>query len=205
MIGGMYPSIKGPFKRDEATHKIVRNLWSMPEFEYLSECEWRFTEKVDGTNVRFSAHAIMGRTDKAELHKDLVAHMESLPKPPEGITIYGEGHGPGIQKGGGRYRDDKGFIAFDASYREAGGEPRWLGDDEMRMLCAGLSIPVVPVHFVDTLFTGIEEVTLGAVKSLVAGDNELAEGLVGKPTVPLYSQYGNRIVVKVKASDFLGS
>ncbi len=46
--------IQTVYKRDPATkHKtLIADDFSLPEFEFLRNNEWIFTEKVDGTNVR---------------------------------------------------------------------------------------------------------------------------------------------------------
>lgn len=47
-----YPKIETLFDRDEVTHKVIVGKWRLPEFEYLQNNNWSFTEKIDGTNVR---------------------------------------------------------------------------------------------------------------------------------------------------------
>lgn len=47
-----YHKIQTCFKRDEKTKRIIEGDWTLPEFEYLKDCQWVFTEKVDGTNIR---------------------------------------------------------------------------------------------------------------------------------------------------------
>jgi hypothetical protein len=53
MIG--YPKIDGLFKRyteGPERNKLIHGNWTRVEYEYLKDCEWIFTEKVDGTNIR---------------------------------------------------------------------------------------------------------------------------------------------------------
>ena len=47
-----YHKIQSVFKRDIANGKIIEGKYSLPEFEYLKDNQWVFTEKVDGTNIR---------------------------------------------------------------------------------------------------------------------------------------------------------
>jgi len=47
-----YPKIQSVFKRDPKTHKFIIGEYSTPEFEYLKDCIWIGTEKIDGTNIR---------------------------------------------------------------------------------------------------------------------------------------------------------
>ena len=73
-----YHKIQTIFKRDpETNHKtLLENEYSLPEFEYLKNNEWVFTEKVDGTNIRvmFDGDEIRynGKTDKAQTPFDLI-------------------------------------------------------------------------------------------------------------------------------------
>ena len=49
-----YIKIQTIFKRDLLTnHKtLLEGDYSLPEFDYLKDNTWIFTEKVDGTNIR---------------------------------------------------------------------------------------------------------------------------------------------------------
>ena len=51
-----YAKIQSVYKRDEKTHKFIEGNWSLPEFEYLKDNIWVWTEKVDGTNIRVMGH-----------------------------------------------------------------------------------------------------------------------------------------------------
>jgi hypothetical protein len=49
-----YHKIQTIFKRDmtNKAKSLFEGRWTMPEFEYLANNTWVFTEKVDGTNIR---------------------------------------------------------------------------------------------------------------------------------------------------------
>ena len=49
-----YHKIQTVYKRDPATkHKyLLEGEFSTPELEFLANCQWEWTEKIDGTNVR---------------------------------------------------------------------------------------------------------------------------------------------------------
>ena len=47
-----YHKIQSIYKRDEKTRKFIEGQWSLPEFEYLQNNRWLWTDKVDGTNIR---------------------------------------------------------------------------------------------------------------------------------------------------------
>ena len=51
IFGPEYPKIQTLFKRDDR-NVIIEGDWSVPEFAYLADKPWRWTEKVDGTNIR---------------------------------------------------------------------------------------------------------------------------------------------------------
>lgn len=44
-----YPKIQTVWKRDDRG-KIIVGEFATPEIEFLSRCDWEWTEKVDGTN-----------------------------------------------------------------------------------------------------------------------------------------------------------
>ncbi len=52
----------------------------MPEFEYLQDNEWEFTEKIDGTNIRiiFDGEKISfaGRTNKSRIPEELSLRLK---------------------------------------------------------------------------------------------------------------------------------
>lgn len=127
-----YPKIPNLYKRNIDTHKINIGEYSDPALAALESIPWHVTEKVDGTNVRVMWNSnrtedapytleFKGRTDAADpLHVDLVSRLNYLfdagqfAKEFGGLPVcfYGEGFGPGIQKGG-KYLPHKEFILFD--------------------------------------------------------------------------------------------
>jgi hypothetical protein len=130
-----YPKTENLFKRDETTHKLIIGNFRLPEFRMINR--WHVTEKIDGTNMRViydpgtKTVEIRGRSDNASIHPDLMRHMEEVftvdrvsaqfdeylgDDPDTTVTIYGEGYGAGIQKGGGDYNQEKVFRAFDVCY-----------------------------------------------------------------------------------------
>ena len=124
-----YHKIQTVFKRDPETKfkTLLENDYSLPEFEYLKNNEWIFTEKVDGTNIRIMFQdgkiTFGGKTDQAQIPNQLINKLNEkiLPQLNKFIEIfnnaevclYGEGYGAKIQKGGGNYRADQDFVLFD--------------------------------------------------------------------------------------------
>ena len=212
---GKYPKINSLFKRDEKTHKFIENEWTCDEFEYLKDNQWYFTEKVDGTNIRIhwepstkvdtveDVLMIGGRTDNAQIPVFLLEKLneiftvekmkEAYPDMP--MTLYGEGFGARIQKGGGNYiKDGVDFALFDIKI-----DDYWLKREDVVDIGFKLDLQVVPVVTIGTIAKAIDIVKHG-LKSYW-GDFD-AEGLVIKPCVPLMRRGGGQIVAKVKTKDF---
>jgi hypothetical protein len=200
--------------------------WASPEFGYLADNQWEFTEKVDGTNIRIEInihdHAadfnFKGRTDNANIPKHLMEYLHQTfiidltirralqdmrnERGVEALTLYGEGYGPKIQKGGGNYRKDASFVLFDVKIGDF-----WLDRKNVNDVAEKLGIDAVPVLCRGTLWDAIELVkgfrSQNAETYLKSqwGDFE-AEGIVARPTVPLFNRQGNRIITKIKGVDF---
>lgn len=184
----VYPKIHAPFKRYmEGPNKgrLIKGDWSKPEFEYLSNNIFEFTEKVDGTNIRVELMRVedslvvkfAGRTDNATIPAPLLEKLhEIFPEHPtkaypsnreanildwmryhnlHGVTLYGEGYGPKIQ-GGGKYRDDHSFVLFDVKIGEW-----WLNGDSVKDIAINLGIDVVPTIGRGTLQDAIDIVSTG--------------------------------------------
>jgi hypothetical protein len=209
-----YPKIQSVFLRDpETNHKtFLMRQWTLPEFEYLCDLDWLWTEKIDGTNIRVEWDGVdlffKGRTDKAKMQPNLNAKLSAIfdharfhkafPEvPDEPITLYGEGYGVGVQKGGGGYiPDDTGFILFDVRVGS-----RWLKFDDVEDIALKMDIPVVPVIGKGPLSTAINMTQYG-IASYLPGASCQAEGLVMRPAVDLFSRNGHRVITKVKTRDF---
>jgi hypothetical protein len=209
-----YHKINSMFKRDmENKGKMLFNEWTLPEFEYLKNNQWIFTEKVDGTNIRvmFDGNEIKfgGKTDNAQLHMDLVKRLEDLFKPqlelfketfPKKddeeeleVCFYGEGYGAGIQKGG-CYKDTKDFVLFDIKIGDL-----WLQRKDVEELSTKFGIEVIPIVGEGTLLDAINMVKKGFNSKW--GDF-LAEGIVARPKVELRTRRGDRMITKIKHCDF---
>ena len=210
-----YHKIQGLFKRDPKTNMFIEGEWSLPEFGYLAELDWVWTEKVGGTNMRvmFDGETLKfgGKTDKADLRADLIENMNKMfsvdrmaavfpdvtPNVVEenGICLYGEGYGPGIQKIGKQYRDDKSFVLFDIRIGNW-----WLKREDVSDIAVQLGIDHVPLFGVTPIAPMIDMVRTGLLSSW--GDF-ISEGVVGTPLVPLAARNGQRIITKIKTVDFV--
>lgn len=200
-----YHKIQSVFKRDEKTHKFIEGDYSLLEFEYLADNIWVWTEKVDGTNIRVMWDgenvAFGGKTDNAQMPPFLLAKLKEL-FPAEkftgvfpGMCLYGEGYGAKIQKGGGNYiKDGCDFIMFDIKVGEW-----WLRRPDIEDVAGKLGIKVVPIINKGPLAQAINFVREGHFSTF---GPFLAEGLVLKPEVELFTRQGHRIVTKIKHKDF---
>src|SRR4030066_26743 len=204
-----YHKIQTMFKREIGCNskKLLEGQWTLPEFEYLSNNIWTFTEKVDGTNIRIMLKdgvvTFGGKTDSASIPSQLVARLNEkfLPLASRmaeifagNTCLYGEGYGAKIQKGGGNYRQDQDFVLFDVKCRDW-----WLQRTDIEDVANTLGIDVVPVIGEGTLHDAILKVKTGIVS--VWGDFQ-AEGIVARPKVELKNRAGDRIITKIKHRDF---
>ena len=75
-----YPKIETCFQRSLETKKLLDGVWRSDELEYLKNCEWIWTEKVDGTNthIRWDGHRVTfgGRTENSNMPKPLMEFLE---------------------------------------------------------------------------------------------------------------------------------
>jgi len=205
-----YHKIQTVYKRDPATkHKtLIEGDFSIPEFGYLQNNEWVFTEKVDGTNIRvmFDGKTISfgGKTDKAQIQAHLVNRLNErfLPQTErfgeifdEGdVCLYGEGYGAKIQKGGGKYRPDQDFVLFDVKIGEW-----WLQRKDVEEIAQKLETDVVPILRTGTLNEMVEMARTGFQS---AWGDFAAEGIVARPATELKTRGGKRIITKIKFKDF---
>ncbi len=222
-FGPEYHKINGCFKRDSANRNVIMpGEFSQPEFEFLLDVPWTWTEKVDGTNIRMHwdgrTVAIGGRTDNAQVPTFLIAALEQyrdlakwaevfpdypppdrevLPADVPDVTLYGEGYGAKIQKGGGNYiPDGQDFILFDVRVGRW-----WLKDEDVQAIAAAFDMQTVPAYEgTPTLRQAIAAVRDGDLVS--RWPNARPEGLVGRPAVDLYARSGQRIITKIKVADF---
>lgn len=205
-----YHKIQSVFKRDPDNNyrTFLTGEWTTPEFEYLQDAKWRVTEKIDGTNMRIIVTQtnafVMGRTERADIHKDLLAHCQevgdvAVAAGMAGLTLYGEGYGAGIQKGGGDYRPDKGFILFDVAVSETGQFLQWA---DVKDIAWRLDIPIVHEYEPKTLFQAVYRMAWGHTWLSMVGDRVEAEGIVLRPMVELLDGRGNRVITKLKHKDF---
>ncbi len=207
----IYHKIQTVFKRDPGTnHKtLLEGEFSQPEFDYLQNDEWVFTEKVDGTNIRViwrdGAVEFGGKTDNVQMPPRLLDKLTAtftaqlmsavFETNPDSVCLYGEGFGAKIQKGGGNYRPDQGFVLFDVKIGDW-----WLRRNDVVLIANRLGIECVPAIGVGTLAQMVELARAGFNSTW--GDFT-AEGIVARPKVELVDRGGRRIITKIKHRDFV--
>ena len=205
-----YHKIEGLYKRDENTKKLLSGVYRNEAVDFLKDCEWEFTEKIDGTNIRvhWDGHrvAFAGRTDKATIPPKLLDYLESkfggevneqIFEEHFGgkeVTLYGEGYGAKIQSGGD-YRPDNSFILFDATI-----DGIFLRRGSLEEIARYFGVDIVPIVLTGTIKDAEEFVknrpdsTIGTAKMV---------GGVGRPKVELFTRTGGRVIVKVKVRDMM--
>jgi hypothetical protein len=223
MIGTKYHKIQSIFKRDPKT-KAFTEEFTCPEFELLQNVPWDWSEKVDGTNIRITwrgssaidgwgvvvpgkpVREIGGRTDRAQIPADLFAKLEELFPiekllehfdEPQTVILFGEGIGPKIQKGGGRYRSSPDFALFDVRVGRW-----WLKREDVFGVAETMGLAAAPCRGEGTLQEAIEFVKAGFTSELAEDPTLPAEGLVLRPKCELFSRSGERMITKVKTKDF---
>lgn len=206
-----YNKIDTVFERDiTGSKKLIEGQFRDETVKYLRNMPWRFTEKIDGTNIRvhWDGHKVEfgGRTDRAHIPAPLVNKLNEMFGSNEAeelfeqkfgqndVILFGEGYGPKIQNGG-LYRDDVSFIMFDVMIN-GNYQPRASVEDIAK--CFG--VDVVPVIFVGTITEAVDYVKVKRVSTIGRAP---MEGLVGVPLVELHDRCGKRVIVKIKARDFI--
>lgn len=212
-----YHKIQTVYFRDPANKNrtLLDGQWSMPEFAYLARAEWRWSEKVDGTNIRVGWNGLVlrvgGREKDSQLPVNVINTVQQrftpelmrsvFPDMPEDgsvwATLYGEGYGFKIQKGGELYLPDRNdFILFDVMVGDL-----FLEQHNVLDIALKLDVPNVPTIGTGTLFNAIDYCK-SAPSSQVAQGRRKIEGLVLRPETELRTRRGERIITKIKIKDF---
>ena len=208
-----YHKIETPYERDvDGSKKLIEGQFRSKYVKYLKDCNWIFTEKVDGTNIRvcWDGHDFIfkGRTDKAQLPANLVVRlqqlfmndaMEELVEQMFGekeVMFIGEGYGAGIQAVGKDYDTggQQDFILFDITV-----DGKYLDHDNVVEIATALGLKMVPVVLIGTIDDAVRLVK--AKPNSTIGKAKM-EGVVGRPLVELKDRLGKRVIIKVKVNDF---
>lgn len=210
-----YEKIQTLWKRDP-DNKFVIMPGEYSQDEFCNITFWEVSEKVDGMNIRViydeDGVRFAGRTDKAQLPKRLsevlaetftvekMAKMFGLWRMMDRkkeVVLYGEGYGAKIQKGGGDYLDDQGFILYDILI-----DGMWLTGESVTEIAGELGIKRVPI--VGTLpIWQIEEFVQSKPRSLIARKlSRMMEGVVCRSDPLVLDRRGKRVIFKLKVKDY---
>lgn len=206
-----YHKIETLFERDKSTFIVDPTKLKSSVLATISE--WEVTEKIDGTNIRVMLSesgdvSFGGRSNAAQIPGDLVQYLIRtfqqdrmkaamwLDGTPAEAVLYGEGYGPGIQKGGGLYRSDKAFILFDVLV----GGKWWLDRQAVNSVAEKLGIDTVPYLGRMTLSQIVEHTRQPFPSQL---GTAMAEGVVARPIETLFDKRMERVIIKLKTKDFV--
>ena len=127
---------------------------------------------------------------------------------PNLYTIYGEGYGLGIQKGGNYIKDGVDFRVFDVKvtckYHKGNMkvDEIYLNTDARNEIANKLGAYIVPFYGYLTIDEAIEVVRKGIITGMWANPNLVEEGLVLRTDCGLLNRQGKRLIVKIKTEDF---
>jgi len=206
----LYSKINTLWKRDKDNKFVIMpGEYSQPEFPNITF--WEVTEKIDGMNIRviFNKDGVRfaGRTDKAQLPKRLLevlaetftvekmAEVFDLSKSNE-VTLYGEGYGVKIQKGGGDYLDDQAFVLFDVRI-----DGIWLTSESVTEMAGKLEIKRVPILNVMPIWE-IEAFVQSKPRSMITRKEKMMEGVVCRSDPLVLDRLGKRVIFKLKCKDY---
>ena len=209
-----YPKMQTLYKRDEKGKIMPYEEYSKKEFELFRY--WKVFEKIDGTNVRIfyvgqskehplGSIEIRGRNDNSNMPEPLYNYLESYFTDEllfavferADVILFGEGFGPGIQKGGGLYRDDPGFILFDVKIGNW-----WLDRDKVIEIARQLDVPFVPQIGYNLTLKEIVDMVRSKPRSTVAKDVKIIEGVVCQTNPLVLFRDGKPLKFKLKVRDF---
>lgn len=207
-----YHKIETVYERDmEGSKKLIEGKYRSPFIEFLAGAKWRWTEKIDGTNIRvhWDGHKVEfgGRTDKAQIPKHLMEKLEELfggetneqlfeqMFGEKDVILFGEGYGEKIQNGG-NYRKGVSFMLFDVMIGDV-----FLERENVVRVAEAMNIEYVPEIFIGSIDDAVKFVKLNPRSTM---GTAMLEGVVGRPYYELKDRLGNRIIVKVKCKDFVG-
>ena len=179
---------------------------------------WKYTEKIDGTNIRIVITEggnvdVFGRRNTSTPPGDLVDTCQEMAAnrldkllplaQNKGVaTLYGEGYGPGLQKGG-HYRKDKGFILFDIRLSDhASNDGHYMVPHSVENFAGYAGLTMVPSLTFPDLYHAVAATKDGFPSAL--GEGAPAEGLIAH-AAGLFHHYDGavrRVKFKLKTKDF---
>lgn len=201
-----YQKIETLYTFDSEIKRFRKEFYN-PIVEYLKDCKWFGTEKIDGTNIRilWNGHSFEfgGRTDNAEIPKAVMKiltdnfnyDMEVLFEQKFGnkeVMLFMEAFAGKIQNG--TYQGSEDIIGFDIMIGDV-----YLDKAVSKQIFEELGLKFVPVLEFNNLQECIDYVYHNT-QSIIQPQSKI-EGLVCYPAFRLYDHQGKRIIVKIKNKD----
>lgn len=239
-----YPKTENLYTRNKETHRLNLGELRNPEIDSVGKwlvtekIDGTNIRLVLEPLLTEERHAeVRGRSDAAMLPKNfcdeslghiihsktsLTWHLNELlyelvpelDDPWWGMTIYGEGYGPGIGKNGGRYAPSKRLRIFDvATYRMTynendeivRGSLYWRPWSDVELASEYLGIPTAPLCSKDlSLDEAASVVTAGWLSTVARKENNtelIAEGIIARTDPYLFNWKGERVMFKFKYED----
>lgn len=229
-----YPKIESLYKRDKTTFTVIPSELRCPEFGLIKDWQYTEKIDGQNIRICIKDGEISyrGRTDNAEFKGKGSVLIEFLKNhlpitkfinvfdfdflctglQPE-IVLFGEGYGPGIQKIGKQYRkEEPSFRLFDVNI---GGV--WLDWPQVEEIAAKMDVktaPILPGGLVGfprdefelkyIIGTCDDQDGMSKVAYEESGNFVQAEGIIARPYHTLLNKYGQRVMWKLKFSDFRG-
>lgn len=203
-----YQKIETLYRFDNVSKKYTHEFYN-PIINYLKDCSWIVSEKIDGTNIRvhWDGHRVewSGRTDASQLPKEVESLLQETFGESEiifeqnfgekEVFLFMECYGGKIQ--GGLYGGKERLIGFDVMIGDT-----YLDKMIIKDIFDKFGVETVEFRVVPNLQVAIDYVMNYAEPSEHCDDkyNEI-EGLVCVPAVRLYDHQGKRIIVKIKKKD----
>lgn len=193
-------------------NSLIIGDYAEPEFGNIKK--WHVEEKVNGVNIRITYKdgniSIEGRSDDSQLPPTLLNYLrdtfyESLlhkvfpcqeNSPYPSVILYGEGYGHKIQKSGGNYRKDVGFILFDALI-----DKWWLERPNVADIANKLNVPSCPSLGIMTEDEIVEFVKSKPL-SRCSVTPQVMEGVVCRSEPLVLFREGIPIMWKLKCKEF---
>ena len=207
MLNTIYHKIPNVWNLSNDNKSYDLDSFRSPEIQYLSNQDWIWSEKIDGTNTRviWDGHKVSfaGRTERSQMRPDVKTMLNELfggeiqeTKFEElfgekNVILFGETYGGNIQGVGKKYRQDPAFRMFDVMI-----DGYWMPYAVMMEIAAKLNVKAVPVFMIGNIFEAMEE--LKKIDQTMIEGTAPIEGVVGTPTVRLLDNNHNRIIVKLK-------
>ena len=195
---------------------FIEGDFSIPEFGYLLDNEWEWTEKLDGTNLRIiyspedGGIELRGKKDGSDIPKGIEEWMDgwlesnasavrmAFGSATTPVYMYLEGVGPKINRGRNPFRSHYEAVLLDVRI-----DGWWLDRPALKDLANEFNLDRPTSFGIMSLKRAIELISNGPLFESPMGDGGVQmEGIVGTPRYGLWSRNKKRIITKLKYCDF---